>query len=66
MRMDIDTLVVELIKSGRQATDDELSRIVAHVAQTPFASRLVRISPRLRDVFAYHLNKVGQSSFSAG
>ena len=40
--MDIDTLIVELIESDRQATDDELSQIVAHVAQAPFASRPVR------------------------
>jgi hypothetical protein len=40
--VDINTLIVELIESGRQATDDELSQIVAYVAQAPFASRLVR------------------------
>jgi hypothetical protein len=40
--MDIDALIIELIESGRQATDEELSQIVAHVAQAPFASRLVR------------------------
>jgi hypothetical protein len=40
--MDIDALIIELIESGRQATDEELSQIVAHVAQAPFASRLIR------------------------
>lgn len=40
--MDIDALIIELIESGRQATDEELSQIMAHVAQAPFASRLVR------------------------
>jgi len=40
--MDIDALIVELIESGRRATEDELSQIVAHVAQASFASRLVR------------------------
>jgi hypothetical protein len=40
--MDIDALIVELIESGRRATEDELSQIVAHVAQAPFASRLIR------------------------
>jgi len=55
--VDIDTLIVELIESGRRATEDELSQIVAHVAQAPFASRLVRISPRLRDEFAAGLGK---------
>jgi len=55
--MDIDALIIELIESGRQATDEELSQIVAHVAQAPFASRLVRISPRLRDAFAAALGK---------
>jgi hypothetical protein len=52
--MDIDALIVELIESGRRATDDELSQIVA---QAPFASRPVRISPRLRDKFAAVLGK---------
>ena len=55
--MDIDTLILELIESGRRATDEELSQIVAHVAQAPFASRLVRISPGLRDEFAAVLGK---------
>jgi len=40
--MDIDALIIELIESGRQAMDEELPQIVAHVAQSPFASRLVR------------------------
>lgn len=35
--MDIDALIIELIESGRRATDAELSHIVAHVAQAPFA-----------------------------
>jgi hypothetical protein len=42
MIVDIDALIVELIEAGRQATEDELSQIVAHVAQAPFASRPVR------------------------
>lgn len=46
--MDVDTLIIELIASGRQATDDELSRIVAHVAQAPLASRLIRPPSWLR------------------
>ena len=40
--MDIDALIIELIESGRRATGEELSQIMAHVAQAPFASRLVR------------------------
>jgi len=35
--MDVDALIIELIESGRQATDEELSEIVTHVAQAPFA-----------------------------
>ncbi len=50
--MDIDTLIVELIESGRQATDDELSRIVAHMAQAPLASRLIRPPGWLREELA--------------
>ena len=55
--MDIDALIIELIESRRRATDEELSQLVAHVAQAPFASRPVRISPRLRDAFAAALGK---------
>ena len=55
--MDIDALIIELIESGRQATNEELSQIVAHVAQAPFASRLVRVSPGLWDEFAVALGK---------
>jgi len=40
--MDIDALIIALIESRRRATDEELSQLVAHVAQAPFASRLVR------------------------
>jgi hypothetical protein len=40
--MDTDTLIIELIESGQRATDEEVSQIMAHVAQAPFASRLVR------------------------
>lgn len=40
--MDVDALIIELVESGRRATGEELSQIVAHVAQAPFASRLVR------------------------
>jgi len=55
--MDIDALIIELIESGRQATDEELSQIMAHVAQAPFASQLVRVSPRLRDELVVVLGK---------
>ena len=55
--MDIDALIIELIESGRQTMDEELSQIVAYVAQAPFASRPVQISPRLRDEFAAILGK---------
>jgi len=55
--MNIDALIVELIESGRRATEDKLSQIVAHVAQAPFASRLVKISPGLQEAFAMALGK---------
>ncbi|MBL7184431.1 MAG: hypothetical protein ISS50_08280 [Anaerolineae bacterium] len=50
--MDIDALIVELIESGRRATEEELSQIVAHVAQAPFASRPVRPPGWLREALA--------------
>ena len=55
--MDTDALIIELIKSGRRATNEELSQIVTHAAQAPFASRPVRISPRLRHALAAALGK---------
>ncbi len=50
--MDIDTLIKELIQSGRQATDDELSQIIDHVTQAPLASRLIRPPGWLREALA--------------
>jgi len=50
--MDVDALIIELIESGRKATDDELAQIVAHVAQAPMASRLIRPPSWLRKALA--------------
>lgn len=50
--MDVDALIIELVNSGRQATEEELARIIAHVAQAPFASHLVRPPRWLRDALA--------------
>jgi hypothetical protein len=50
--VDIDALIIELIESGRQATEDELSQLVAHVAQALFASRPVRPPRWLREALA--------------
>jgi hypothetical protein len=50
--MDVNALIIELIESGRQATDDELAQIAAHVAQAPFASRLIRPPRWWRDALA--------------
>jgi len=50
--MDVDALITELIESGRQATEDELSQIVAHVARAPLASHLIRPPGWLREELA--------------
>lgn len=50
--MDADALIVELVESGRQATEDELSHIVAHMAQASLASRLIRPPGWLREALA--------------
>ncbi|MFB0545626.1 MAG: hypothetical protein ACETWB_01830 [Anaerolineae bacterium] len=44
-----DTLILALIASNRQASDEELRRIVAHLARAPFASRPVRVTRWLRE-----------------
>jgi len=41
----VDALIVDLVESDRQATEDEVAQIVAHVSAAPFASRMIR-SPR--------------------
>jgi len=40
-----DTLVRELIQTGREPTPDEVQRIVHHVASAGFNSQLVRVRP---------------------
>jgi hypothetical protein len=39
---DVDELIIELVESGRKATEEELARIVKQVAQAPLASRTIR------------------------
>ncbi len=44
--MAIDTiaqLILTLCQSGRLATNDELQQMVAHVAQAPFSTRLLKV-----------------------
>lgn len=44
----VDTLILDLINSGRQATPDEVTAIIAHVAQAPFATYLSRVPVKIR------------------
>lgn len=44
----VDALILDLIATGRRATPDEVTAIVQHVAQAPFASYLSRIPPNNR------------------
>jgi hypothetical protein len=48
----IDTLILTLIVAGRQASEDELQHIVAHLSCAPFASRSVRVTRWLRGQLA--------------
>jgi len=48
----VDALILSLIAAERQASEDELRRIRAHVAMAPFASRLVRVTRWLRERLA--------------
>jgi len=52
MPSEVDALIVELVEQDRQATKEELARIVVHVAQAPFSSRPVRIPRRVREKLA--------------
>ena len=45
---DVNQLIRALIDAGRQATDDEQQRIIAHVAQASVSFRLVKINQWLR------------------
>ncbi len=47
--LSVDALALSLITADRQATDDELAQIVAHVAAAPFSTRLVRVTRWLRE-----------------
>jgi hypothetical protein len=45
-------LILSLIAAGRQATDDELQCIVAHIACAPFSTRMVCTTRWLREQLA--------------
>ncbi len=45
---DVTELILTLINTGQQATDEELRRLITHVAQAPFSSRPLRINRWLR------------------
>lgn len=45
---DIDTIIIDLVSTGRQASDGELRSLIAHVAQTPFATYLSKVPGRVR------------------
>ena len=40
----VDELILTLIRTARQATDEEVQQLVSHVAQAPFSSRLLKIN----------------------
>lgn len=44
-----DQLIIALIETGRRATKEELRQITEHVAQSPFASRPLKINRWLRN-----------------
>ena len=50
--LDALALITELVEQDRQATEEELARIVAHVAEAPFSSRPVRVPRRIRERLA--------------
>jgi hypothetical protein len=46
----IDTLILDCIDHGRQASSEELALIVAHVTQAPFASYQTKVPTQLRQL----------------
>lgn len=48
----VDDLILKLIDTGRQASAEEVSAIVAHVAQAPFASYLAHVPSPVRSGLA--------------
>ena len=59
--MDIDQLIITLVEAGRQASEEELDRIIEHVARAPFATHPVRISRWLREELRKHQLHVTQA-----
>lgn len=43
-----DELILTLIRTARQATDEEVQQLIAHVAQAPFSARLLKINRWVR------------------
>jgi hypothetical protein len=48
----VNDLMLDLMATGRQATSEELTAIIVHVAQAPFATYLSRVPTRLRQLLA--------------
>lgn len=48
----VDTLILELIETRRQASPEELALVIAHVAQASFATYQARVPIKLRRVMA--------------
>ena len=63
--MEVDQLIITLIETGRQASEEELDRIIEHVAQAPFASHPVKISGWLREELRKHQLQVTQARMSS-
>ncbi|HDN79115.1 MAG TPA: hypothetical protein ENG33_01460 [Chloroflexi bacterium] len=59
--MDIDQLIITLVETGRQASEDELQKIIEYVARAPFASYPVKISKWLREELRKHRFEITQS-----
>lgn len=48
----VDDLILNLIETGRQASAEEVTAIIAHVAQAPFASYLAQVPSPVRSGLA--------------
>lgn len=54
----MDRLIRELVQTGREATSEEVERVIAHIAAAPFDPRAVRVAADHRPL-TYHRRALG-------
>ncbi len=59
-------LITALIRGERQIAQEDISRVVAHMAKAPFASRPIRVAPELqgKEYLGQQLGRTAPSYFA--